>query len=79
MARPRKHPRQWYRCIQAFGGMNPETGEPNDCAVGTLLPETDPRVRGNPDWFEPIDESYPIPGDMIERVTAEPATVKGVK
>lgn len=59
MGRPRKHPRRWYRCTQSFGGFN-EDGTPNDCQKGILVPETDPRVKANPDCFEALDADYPV-------------------
>lgn len=67
MGRPRKHPRRWYRCIESFGGFDPETKLPNDCQEGILLPESDPRVKANPQCFEALDHDYPV-----EQATAAP-------
>lgn len=73
MGRIRRHPKHQFRCIEAFSGTNPD-GSPNGCNVGDLLPEDHPLVKGNPDWFVPVDRGW---RPEIEQATAAPGEKRG--
>ena len=59
MGRPRKHPRRYYRCIESFGGTDPDTGLPIGGKKGEIWPEGE-RLNKCRQFFEPLDSDYPV-------------------
>ena len=71
MARPRKHPRRWYRATQSFAFVDQETGRHHQFRSGDQLPEGKLLDKCRM-YFEPLDEDVPEEVKEDGRATSDP-------
>ena len=78
MGRARKHPSRAFVCTETFAGNDPDTGEPYGAHKGDIWLDG-PLLRKCLMFFEPMQDGMPVPAELIERVSAEPVSVKSEK